>query len=121
MIAGIGTDMAEVSRVRRAVEKGGFCKRFFTDAENEYFKSKNYSAQTVAANFAAKEAFSKALGTGIRGFALRDIEVLRDELGKPYINLYNSLSELPYTIFVSLTHTAEYAAAFVVLEKDGEV
>lgn len=119
MIFGIGNDIAEVKRVEKAVGKGGFCTRFFTEAENEYFKTRKYSAQTVAANFAAKEAFSKALGTGIRGFALRDIEVLRDELGKPYINLYNGLEKLPYKVFVSLSHTKEYAAAVVVLESGG--
>ena len=48
-------------------------------------------SETVAGNFAAKEAFSKALGTGISGFALKDVEVLRDEHGKPYIELENRL------------------------------
>ncbi len=118
MIFGIGNDIAEVERVQKAVDKGGFCERFFTDSENEYFKHRNYSAQTIAANFAAKEAFSKALGTGIRGFALRDIEVLRDDMGKPYINLYNSLADLPYKVFVSLSHTREYASAVVILETE---
>ncbi len=117
MIIGIGTDIAEVGRVEKAVERGGFCERFFTEAENELFKARKYSAQTVAANFAAKEAFSKAIGTGVRGFALRDIEVLRDELGKPYINLYNSLANPLYKVFVSVSHTKEYATAMVVLEK----
>lgn len=117
MIYGVGTDIAEVPRIKKAIEKEKFCGRFFTDAENDLFKSKKYSPQTVAANFAAKEAFSKALGTGVRGFSLTDIEVLRDGMGKPYINLYNSLAELDCTIFVSLSHTKEYATAVVVLEK----
>lgn len=117
MIYGIGTDIAEISRIKSAIAKGKFCERFFTVAENELFKAKKYSPQTVAANFAAKEAFSKALGTGVRGFALTDIEVLRDELGKPYINLYNSLADLKCNVFVSLSHAKEYATAVVVLEK----
>lgn len=117
MIIGIGTDIAEVGRIKTAAEKKGFCERFFTEAENELFKSRKYSAQTIAANFAAKEAFSKALGTGVRGFALKDVEVLRDELGKPYIKLYNSLSDADYKVFVSVSHTKEYATAFVILER----
>ena len=63
MITGLGTDIADIARVKKTLERDGeerkFCKRFFTEAENEYFASKNYSAQTVAACFAAKEAFSK--------------------------------------------------------------
>lgn len=123
MITGLGTDIADIARIKKTLERDGaerkFCKRFFTEAENEYFASKNYSAQTVAACFAAKEAFSKALGTGIRDFALKDIEVLHDKLGKPYFKLYNSLEKIGIenNVLLTLSHSREYAVAVAVIEK----
>ena len=78
---------------------------------------------TKEAEEAVKEAFSKALGTGVRGFSLIDVEVLRNDVGKPYINLYGSAKELCKNagvagIFVSLSHSKELAMAYVVLEKE---
>lgn len=118
MIIGIGTDIVEIPRISKLTENSRFLERYFTKAENEYFLTKHKNPQTVAASFAAKEAFSKALGTGIRGFSLNDIEVLRDDLGKPYINVYNNAKKmvLDATIHVSLSHSAKYATAFVVIE-----
>ncbi len=76
------------------------------------------SPETIAANFAAKEAFSKALGTGIRGFSLTEVSVLRNELGAPYFVFSGEaekiVRELGLQFSVSLTHTDELAAAFVV-------
>ena len=80
-----------------------FLEKMFTSKEIEYFESKSFKAETIAGNFAAKEAISKSIGTGIRKFNLRDIEVLRDELGKPIVKTYNILrvgsvvSTLPFT------------------------
>lgn len=121
MIFGIGCDLCEIDRIAAAKER--FCERYFTENEQKLFNSKKKNKpQTVAANFAVKEAFSKALGTGVRGFGLEDIEVLRDELGKPYINLLNEAKriceELEITgIFVSISHTGNLAMAQVVLER----
>ena len=119
MIYGVGCDLCEVGRIEKA--KDGFTARFFTVKEQELFARRN-SAQTIAANFAAKEAFSKALGTGVSGFGLRDIEVLRDEKGKPFINLYGGAEQICKDeeikkIHVSVSHTDELAMAYVVLEK----
>lgn len=119
MIGGIGTDIVEISRIARLIENTGFLQKHFTTAENEYFLLKNKNPQSVAASFAAKEAFSKALGTGIRGFSLKDVEILHDELGKPYVNAYNGAGELlgDGKVFLSLSHSDEYATAMVVIEK----
>lgn len=120
MIYGIGCDIIEIERVASADER--FLEKHFTKAERELFERKKHP-QTVAANFAAKEAFSKALGTGVRGFSLNDVEVLRDELGKPYIKLYGNAKEICKNagvgeIFVTLSHSKELAMAYVVLEKE---
>jgi len=95
-----------------------FLTRVFSDAENILFQSRGFSAQTVAVNFCAKEAFSKAIGTGIRGFSLNEVSALRDELGKPYLQLSGKAKEIAeekrLVFDVSLTHTGEYAAAVVI-------
>jgi len=119
MIYGIGTDIIEIDRIANAIENTGFCKRFFSEEENLYFLKKHNHPQTIAGNFAAKEAFSKALGTGFRNISLKDISVLRDSLGKPYIkfseNLNLSVDEKK--VFVSISHSNSYAVAYVVIEK----
>ena len=121
MIFGVGCDLCEISRIEKTDER--FLKRCFTEKERELFKKKHNAAQTIAANFAAKEAFSKAVGTGMRDFFFNDIEVLRDGLGKPYINLYGGAKEKYDELkisasFVSISHTKELAMAYVVLEKE---
>lgn len=121
MVRGIGTDIELVSRIKAAAEKGSFLCRFFTEKENEYFRKKNNSFETIAGCFCVKEAASKALGTGLYGFSLKDIEVLHDEKGKPYIRLHNYAKQLfedmgGKKIFVSISHTKENAIAFVVID-----
>lgn len=118
MISGIGTDIVEVRRIADAMENQHFCKRFFSDRENEYFAEKKYNPETVAGNFAAKEAFSKALGTGISGFNLKDVEVLRNENGMPYIEVSAELKARlnGSGVLVSIAHEKEYAVAYVVIE-----
>lgn len=120
MIYGIGCDILEIGRIAKT--KDGFAERYFTEDEQKLFSLKKNKPQTIAANFAVKEAFSKALGTGISGFGLRDIEVLRDEKGKPYINLFGKVQELCNKeeiskIHASISHTDELVMAYVVLEK----
>ena len=121
MIVGIGTDIAEVGRIRRALENGRFLEKCFSTKERELLDAKKDAAPSAANNFAAKEAFSKALGTGVRGFALHEVAVLRDALGKPYIHLSGKAEAAAQAhgverIHVSLTNTEAYASAFVVLE-----
>lgn len=118
MIIGIGTDLIEIERVKNACRKEHFKKRCFTKGELEVFDD---SSQKLAGNYAVKEAVAKAFGTGFRGFELRDIEVLRDELGKPYVVLYNEAlkksEELgAKRIHVSISNVKEYATAYVILE-----
>jgi holo-[acyl-carrier protein] synthase len=118
LITGIGVDLIEIDRICKACKKEGFIKRCFTEDEIKLIDGKWASA---AGNFAVKEAVAKMLGTGFRGIALKDIEVLRDELGKPYVNLYGKATELAKsqrvrTIHVSITNTKDYANAFVVGE-----
>lgn len=119
MIKGIGTDIVQIKRIKKSMENPDFLTRNFTKSENEYFSSKNHNPHTIAACFAAKEALSKAFGTGIRGFSLTDIEVLHDPLGKPYYNLYNNAKEKlgGALVFLTLSHTNEYAVAFAVIEE----
>lgn len=118
MIIGIGNDLIEIERVRKACEKEAFLRRFFTEKELELYRAKEVS---LAGNFAVKEAVAKSFGTGFRGFEVIDIEVLRDELGKPYVNLYGGAREMfvklgASNVHVSITNTKDYAAAFAVLE-----
>lgn len=120
MIYGIGCDICEIARIKNTKE--GFASRYFTEGEQELFEKRKNRPQTIAANFAVKEAFSKALGTGISGFSLKDIEVLRDDKGKPYINLYNNAKKLCDVegidqIHTTISHTDELCIAYVLLEK----
>ncbi len=120
IIKGNGVDIVEIERFKKIIiEKPKFLKRFFTDDENLMFKNKQMKAETIAGNFAAKEAVSKAFGTGVRGFNLLDIEVLRDELGHPFVNLYNGAQRVATekgieTLMVSISHSNENAIAFVI-------
>ena len=122
MIIGIGTDIIEIDRVNQAVERNQrFLTRYFTQAEVELFKKRKNNKSTIAANFADKEAVSKCFGTGIRNFALKDIEVLRDDLGKPYVQLYNNALKLKEdmgikNLLVTISHSNDNAVAFAVAE-----
>jgi holo-[acyl-carrier protein] synthase len=118
MIIGIGNDMIEVERVRKACRKAAFLTRYFTSEEINAFGKKPVS---LAGNFCVKESVAKAFGTGFREITPIDIEVLRDELGKPYVNLYGKAQELAdrleiKKIHVSISNLKELAEAFVVIE-----
>lgn len=111
----VGIDSVEISRIEKSLEIKGFLERVFSAEEIDFFKSRNMRAESIAANFAAKEAFSKALGTGIRGFSLNEISVLRDELGAPYLTLSGKALEVSagLSFKVSITHTQTTATAIV--------
>ncbi|GAA0086982.1 holo-ACP synthase [Clostridium sp. CTA-7] len=121
MIIGIGTDIIEIDRIENAINKtNGFIDKLFTKREIEMFKSRNMRAEVVAGNFAAKEAISKAFGTGIRGFSLKEIEVLRDKLGKPEVFLSDNINNLigkKYNINISISHNNTSSIAFAILEE----
>ncbi|HHU74250.1 MAG TPA: holo-ACP synthase [Clostridiales bacterium] len=118
MVTGIGVDLIEVDRVTKACEKEGFLRRYFTEKEILIIQE---DIRKAADNFAVKEAVSKMFGTGFRTFTPIDIEVLRDDLGKPYVNLKGGAKELAKSqninkIHVSISNTKDYANAFVVGE-----
>lgn len=118
MIAGIGMDMIEISRVVKACEREAFLVKYYTEAEQRLIA---LDLKRAADNFAVKEAVVKMLGTGFRKIAPVEIECLRDKLGKPYVVLYGKASEYAKQlsvekIHVTITNTRELAAAFVVGE-----
>lgn len=122
MIAGIGVDVAQVKRVQKCLDRPGFCARVYGPQERALLEHSPRRAERAAANFAAKEAFGKALGTGIlREFALCEAEALRDEHGAPYFAFSGRAAQLMRArglrAHLSLTHEGGFAAAFVVLER----
>ena len=124
-IIGIGSDIVKVSRIEKLIDRyeQRFLQRVFTAVETTYASSKARPALHLAARFAAKEAFVKALGSGLReGLNWCDIEVINNNLGQPQLKLYNSAKQMCYesrnaSTWLSLAHEQEFALAFVVLEK----
>ncbi|UCE82725.1 MAG: holo-ACP synthase [Deltaproteobacteria bacterium] len=124
MIRGIGVDLVNIDRMERAVERWGqrFLERIFTAAEIERCQGRARPAQCLALRFAAKEAFAKALGLGIReGLRWRDVEVVQDDLGKPSLLLHNRAKQLLEKMeakraWLSLSDERDSAIAVVVLE-----
>ena len=121
----VGIDMIAIPRVRAAIERhdGRFLRRVYTPEEVAFCRGR---VPELAARFAAKEAVMKALGTGARGVAWREIEVLPDRRGKPLIYLYGRAQERADRIGlraldVSLTHEGGFAVAAVVGVREGEV
>lgn len=123
MIAGLGIDIIEVSRIAEKIEKdNGFRELVFSANEIVYCESKTHKYEHYAARFAAKEAFFKALGTGwLNGTAFNEVEIINNELGKPEIALLgltnstvNALGNFSMT--VALTHIKSTASAVVILE-----
>ncbi len=117
-----GIDLVEIKRIEKSLENDSFLPRFFGDEEIEFFKKKNMATESIAASFAAKEAFSKAVGTGLSGFALCEVQLLREESGKPYLAFSGKALELSknYQWSVSITHTNDVAAAMIVGLKTNE-
>lgn len=112
----IGTDLVEIVQIKKAMERPSFLTRFFGEKELEELEKRGFPAQSVAGAFAGKEAFSKAMGTGIRGFSLKEVEILHLDSGKPYLRLSGAACLLGEgrTFDISITHTDRYASACVV-------
>lgn len=123
MIFGIGTDIIEISRIEKIIKNTpAFLNKVFTQNENLHFKHKQYKAETIAGVFAAKEAVSKALGTGFRSFEPKDIQIIPNALGKPEVYLHEEAKTLAEelgisTIYVTISHCKAYAVAYAVAEK----
>ncbi|MGN1203079.1 MAG: holo-ACP synthase [Eubacterium sp.] len=99
----IGTDIVRISRIEKSIKSDAFMQKVFTGKEREYCKR----AESYAGIFAAKEAYFKAIGTGIK-FPLTDIEILHDDKGKPFISGISNCD-------VSISHDGEYAIATVIV------
>ena len=124
MILGTGVDLAEVGRIRAAVERHGrrFIDRIYTEREIAYVERKANRFERYAARFAAKEAGMKAIGTGWkRGVRWQDFEVVNAPSGRPELRLHGVAEQIARgmgaaNVALSLTHTAQFGMAMVILE-----
>lgn len=124
MVLGLGTDLTEIQRIEKSIERFGerFLTRVYTASEIAYCQRKKTSAESFAARFAAKEAGAKALGTGMsNGVGWQELEVRRTSAGEPSLHLTGRAAELARRmgvrrISLSLTHTGGIALAVVVME-----
>jgi holo-[acyl-carrier protein] synthase len=124
-IFGVGIDIVQIDRMERSISKHGdkFINKILHPNERELIQSLKNKPRYLAKRFAAKEAFAKALGTGIvEGVTLPRIEITNDELGKPAIRLHDETQSIIDRngishIFLSISDEKEYAVAQVILEK----
>ena len=119
MIVGHGIDIEELASIQEAVErKDSFAQRVLTAKELERFTELKgrRKIEYIAGRWSAKEAFAKAMGTGIGKLSFQDLEILNDEKGAPYF------SQAPFSgkIWLSISHTEQYATASVILEESHE-
>ncbi|HJW39374.1 MAG TPA: holo-ACP synthase [Candidatus Udaeobacter sp.] len=123
-VIGIGVDLVECTRIQRSIDRFGdrFLHRVFTDGEIEYSMSMKFPARHLAARFAAKEAVSKAFGTGIgKAMGWRNIDIRKKESGEPFLVFSGPAKELAArrgvtSALITLSHTEHHAMASVVLE-----
>lgn len=118
----LGLDLVENNRIRKAMENPRFCKRILGETEYQQLASRGFPVQSVAASFCAKEAFAKAMGTGLRGFSMQEVELLRNEWGAPVLMLSGKAQALAGSLCfsVSVTHTKEYAAVVVAGQEESK-
>ena len=121
MIVGIGNDIIEIERIEKAISKESFKNKIYTQRELENIKKRGNRVETYAGVFSAKEAISKAIGTGVREFSLTDLEILNDDLGKPYVVVSEKLDKIikskkeDYQIEISISHSKKYAIAMAII------
>ena len=125
MVVGLGVDIVEVDRIRKALEnQPKMVQRVFTEQEAEYCGARKNQYQHFAGRFAAKEAALKALGTGwAEGIRWRDVEVSSEPSGRPHIHFHGRAEEVFESLqagraLLTITHAKAYAVAVVILEKD---
>ena len=129
MIVGMGIDVAEVDRVKAAIERHGetFLRRVYTERERAYCERFKNKYERYAGRFAAKEATMKALGTGwSRGVRWVDVEVVRQSGGRPTISLYGEAAKVAdglgvQRVALSITHTSAQAFAQVIFEGEEKI
>ncbi|ALM93120.1 holo-ACP synthase [Fusobacterium polymorphum] len=121
MIVGIGNDIIEIERIEKAISKEGFKNKIYTQRELKNIEKRGNRTETYAGIFSAKEAISKAIGTGVREFSLTDLEILNDNLGKPYVVVSEKLDKIlktkkeDYQIEISISHSRKYATAMAII------
>ena len=123
-VLGIGVDLVECARIQHSLDRFGdrFLHRVFTDGEIAYAQSMKFPARHLAARFAAKEALSKAFGTGIgKAMAWKDIDVHKKPSGEPFVVLEGGAKDLASNrgvtrVLITLSHTDNHAMAMIVLE-----
>jgi holo-[acyl-carrier protein] synthase len=126
-VLGIGVDLVENARIQHSLDRFGdrFLHRIFTAGEIEYSQSMKYPARHLAARFAAKEAVSKAFGTGIgKAMGWKDIDVRRKPSGEPFVILEGGAKKLAEergvsAVWITLSHTENHAMAMIVVEAEG--
>ena len=121
MIVGIGNDIIEIERIEKAISKESFKNKVYTQRELENIEKRGDRVETYAGIFSAKEAISKAIGTGVREFSLTDLEILNEDLGKPYVVVSERLDKIikskkeDYQIEISISHSKKYAIAMAII------
>ena len=121
MIVGIGNDIIEIERIEKAISKEGFKNKIYTQRELKNIEKRGNRTETYAGIFSAKEAISKAIGTGVREFSLIDLEILNNDLGKPYVVVSEKLNKIlknkkeDYQIEISISHSKKYATAMAII------
>jgi len=114
----VGIDHLETRRIAKAMKNPRFLPRYFGEGEIAYLAGRGFPPASVAAGFCAKEAFAKALGIGLRVFSLREIELLREENGRPYLAFSGEARRLAeesgLAFEVSISHDRQYAIAQVI-------
>ena len=125
-VLGIGVDIVKNSRIKKSILNKSFLYRVFTNEEILISKNIKNKSSYFAKRFAAKEAFSKSLGTGFRdGFNFKDISVINDKLGKPSFFISKKIKNMikkkfkikKFNFFLSITDEEKYSMAFVILQK----
>ena len=123
MIFGTGIDLTSIERFEKWIDNEAFSSKYYSSDEMNYIRSRGKGAvYSMAAGFAAKEAFGKALGTGLAGLSLKEITVLRDEKGKPYFRFDDKINEklsfcgIRPRVHLSLSHESQWAIAQVIIE-----
>ena len=125
-ILGIGVDLVNNQRIKLLKKKDNFIKRTFSKNEINHLKKYRNNDNYYAKRFAAKESFSKAFGTGIRNnLNFKDIEILNNELGKPYFLknkkidrlIYQRFKTKKYNLFLSISDEKDYSIAFTIIQK----
>ena len=125
-ILGVGVDIIDNNRIKTLIRKKNFIFRIFSKSEINFSKKKNMKIAFFAKRFAAKESFSKSLGTGIRAnLNFKNIEVLHDKFGKPYFRktkkignlIYKKFKVKRYDLFLSISDEKDYSIAFTIIQK----